>query len=717
MLLPLFWFRSTGFGIEPLLALALPEGLNRSGFEERMPAAREALVRMLTAPAAAEAIMQSNPEGMRRIASLAAVALRPPDSRVRQRLRLAWYYAQRLHAKNETASFFGPLAWGRVDPGASAALELSPIEDGGWLRRQRVRVEPWVVDRLSAMLRTHEDLFETQPLHLDPRCDVVAGVLHFPLGRAAVLDAGTAEVLHRVVAGQPASRRDGGPALRRLARARIVSGGPNVPPGAAEPLRVIDAQLAQAGERAGPLRELVRGIEHLRGRFEEAGPERRRGIMAELVDLLCKAGVSTARPAGRAYASRFPLYEDCERNLTLVLGQPLLDVLETQVTPLMRLYRVVGEVAAARLNECYASVLAGLAPGEHGQVDLVVFLHAVRSGGVAHAELTGALRAELAVLWHERVPAGTGAAELRQGDLDWITAGLCRGRPDHARFGGVLGVGLVSPDLMLAAPNLTSIRAGLLRVDIGEVHPGVPMAMQPVALPFLDDARAALDCADRLLAPGRVQLAASAATYHRSCVEWPVVPNLWEVVLPGAASRCPPGRQIPVGRGRVVLREGIVTFVDRLTGRAEDMVTLLSSDLHRVMFAIAGDVLGAAVPARLSFGGVRAKRRSWTFSGPESGADRPPDARHPAEEYGDYQALVRWARGHGLPRHVFYRVHGEPKPLYLDWQNPLSVDAFAKQARAAHAIVITEMSPAPGELWFEDANGRHTSELRVTFSV
>ena len=323
MLLPLFWFRSTGFGIEPLLALALPDGADRARFEKCMPAAREALVQMLTAPAAAEAIIRSNPEGMQRIFSLAAVALRAPNSRTRQRFRLAWHYAQRLYAKNETFSFFGPLAWGRVDRGAPTALELSPIEaGGGWLRRSRVRVEPWVIDRLSTVLSTRLDLLETQLLHLDPRCDLVADVLHLPLGRTTTLDADTAQALRRVVAGQPVSRREGSPALRRLARAHVVSGGPDVPPGAVEPLRVIDAELERAGKAARPLRDLVAGIEFLRTRFEAERPEQRPCVMAELVNILEGAGVSTDRPTGRMYTGRFPLYEDCERNLTLVLGRP-----------------------------------------------------------------------------------------------------------------------------------------------------------------------------------------------------------------------------------------------------------------------------------------------------------------------------------------------------------------------------------------------------------
>jgi hypothetical protein len=717
-MLPLFWFRSTGFGVESLLALALPDGADRARFEEHMPTVREALVRTLTAPAAAEAIIQSSPEGMQRIASLAAVARQAPNSRTRQRFRLAWNYMQRLHIKNETSSFFGPLAWGRVDPDAQAALELSPVEVGGrWLRRSRVRIEPWVIDRLSAVLRSHEDLLETQPLRLDPRCDLVAEVLHLPLGRTTTLGADTADVLRRVMSGQLLSRREGGHALRRLARARVVSGGPDVPPGAAEPLHVIDAELKLAGAEARPLRNLVADIEFLRTRYEAARPEQRQRVMTELVNLLEEMGISTDRPTGRMYVGRFPLYEDCERNLTLVLGRPLLDILETWLAPLMRLYRVAGQVAAARLNERYARVLAGAAPDEHGDMDLVGFIHAVHTGGVLHRELVEELQAELAALWLEQVPTGTATAELCEEDLNRIAVGLRRGQPDHVRFGNVLGVGLVSPDLLLAAPDLAAVRAGLVRVDIGEVHPGVPMAMQPVALQFLDDTQTALDWANRLLAPGRVQLAASSVTYHRSCVEWPVVPHLWEVVLPGAASRCPPDRQIPIGRGRVVLREGIVTFTDRPTGRMEDIVSLLSSDLQRVLFAIAGDVLGAAVPQRLSFGDVRVKRRSWTFGVGGADVDRPPDARHPAEDYDDYMTFVRWALKQGLPRHVFFRASDEPKPIYMDLRNPLSVDAFAKQTRKPRTIVVTEMSPAPGELWFEDANGHHTSELRTTFCV
>ncbi|GFJ87489.1 hypothetical protein [Phytohabitans rumicis] len=61
---------------------------------------------------------------------------------------------------------------------------------------------------------------------------------------------------------------------------------------------------------------------------------------------------------------------------------------------------------------------------------------------------------------------------------------------------------------------------------------------------------------------------------------------------------------------------------------------------------------------------------------------------------------------------------GEPKPLYLDLDSPILVGLFATTVRrpggAAVRATISEMLPAPDQLWLRDAEGRrYTSELRL----
>ena len=253
---------------------------------------------------------------------------------------------------------------------------------------------------------------------------------------------------------------------------------------------------------------------------------------------------------------------------------------------------------------------------------------------------------------------------------------------------------------------------GELSVVLGEVHPCVLAAMQPVALPFLDQRDDALARVDELIGAGRIVLAATRGTYQRSQITWPVTPHLYEVVLPGATSRCPPAQQIPAGRGRVELRDGLTFFFDRVTGCDEDVVTLLSSDLQHVMFELADDVLGGGLDARLHYRSIVVKRRSWWV-----GTDGMPAASRPAEEFDDYRALRGWADRHGLPRRGFFRTDSEDKPVYIDWANPIAVDTFAKMARASSQVKITEMDPAPDQMWLVDHSGLHTAELRMSYVV
>jgi hypothetical protein len=66
----------------------------------------------------------------------------------------------------------------------------------------------------------------------------------------------------------------------------------------------------------------------------------------------------------------------------------------------------------------------------------------------------------------------------------------------------------------------------------------------------------------------------------------------------------------------------------------------------------------------------------------------------------------------GMPQHMFLRTESEPKPLYLDWYNPFSVELLISQCRKGGPLVFSEMLPAPQDLCLHGAHGSYTSELR-----
>ena len=72
--------------------------------------------------------------------------------------------------------------------------------------------------------------------------------------------------------------------------------------------------------------------------------------------------------------------------------------------------------------------------------------------------------------------------------------------------------------------------------------------------------------------------------------------------------------------------------------------------------------------------------------------------------------LRNWAKSHGMPRFVFVKVPTEMKPFYLDFDSPIYVDIFTKairkmdgQSKSNEPVLLTEMLPAPDQLWLTDA--------------
>lgn len=698
MLFPWLWLRSTGFPFRWLdeLAMVDPECDDPERFAREVVEVRRALIRRVCDPAVTGALVLSNAEAVDRVAALAACDPGKVNLRVRQRLRLAWSYLQRFCAKNETCSFFGPLAWGRVDPDAAEDIATWPVDPAaGRLLRRSVRVEHWVVRALCAAASGDA------PYRLHPGCDLDGDDLRVPVGKRIALPGDVARYLRAIGTGAPVP-----PGARALVKAgvvrREVAVSPEDPRG---PLRIEEA--------IGRPLPVVARLEELRARFErETGAAARRRLLAELSGVLEAEGVDTARAAGTMYAGRLPVYEDCERNLRVRVGGGLARALAEQLPPLLRLHRLVAECAASALHDHYAAVAGGLLARDGAtEADFPEFLRAARAEDVitgVRAGVEARVRSALDEAWAAfGWPPEAEEVVLDDGHLDAVAGALRARFPDHARFGGVLGVGVMSPDVLVAAP-----RSGRWAIVLGEVHPCVLAALQPVALPFLDGAERALAAADALLGGSRTVLAPTDAAYQRSQFTWPATASLAEVVLPGATSRCPPERTIPAGRGRVRVVDGLVRFVDRGTGRTEDMVSLLSSDLQRVAFGLAGSVLGGETRARLRYRAVVARRRSWA---PDPATL--PAAPRPAEDFADYRALRDWARARGLPRRGFFRVDTEPKPVYLDWAGPLAVDAFAKAVRGATRLRITELSPGPDELWLADDLGAHTAELRTTYLV
>jgi hypothetical protein len=110
---------------------------------------------------------------------------------------------------------------------------------------------------------------------------------------------------------------------------------------------------------------------------------------------------------------------------------------------------------------------------------------------------------------------------------------------------------------------------------------------------------------------------------------------------------------------------------------------------------------------RISIGRTVLRRANWNIPA----ADCPTDAA----------AISAWAAEKGLPRRVFVRCPGDPKPTYIDFQSPALMRILRRTLARALELdprslaSFSEMLPGPDQCWLEQAGHRYTSELRLVF--
>ncbi|WP_175425907.1 lantibiotic dehydratase [Trinickia violacea] len=710
-----------------LARLAECEAALCEAYERELPDCRQRIIDFIRSPQAREALYLSNPESMLRVdALLEHGGAARIDSRARQRYRLAWNYLQRLCAKNDTSSFFGPIAWGRFAGDAAPNLDMHTVP-GPWLTSRKTFFEHWVVMRLADAVCADEALCDALPLELNPGCDLRGADLHVPVGKTVTLNSLGVRLIEIVKrAAQPLSARAvlemleaGGfvpsksRAMLDLMRAKhVIQASFDIPPGSVEPIERLQGALLALDAPASATAVWVgicERLEALRIDFERGDLEARMAALEAMRELLSGVGVDLSRVQGQMYVGRFPVYEDCARNLHVEFGGDLERAIKDGLEPLMRLYEWLMRALAVRLHErCLAHWQ--LLSHKGAAVDLLTFLSSWKSADDTGESIMEAVRSMLQDGWaqvsvrHVRQDEVT----LTVADFAILMAELDRHEPRAKHF--MLPAACVhSPDFMVASPSLEAVRRGDFRIVVGEVHPGVHTVSQPVAQPFCPYATAIREEVEALLSPSTIVAADSPKSYQRSHIDWLDVDALAQVVLPGGGGHVARARRLRAGALELHLRDGILTCRDRASGAEQDLLTVMPTDLHRLGFALAGEVLAQSETRRLTFGRVLLKRRAWRF---DDGF--PQAADDPFEHAGHYLAWRSWASRRGLPSYVFVKCASEPKPIYVDFSNPFAIDLLAKWAKKGEPLLFSEMQPAPRDLWLTDEKGRYCCEFRTS---
>jgi hypothetical protein len=612
---------------------------------------------------------------------------------LRRRIDTLHRYLRRFATKCETVSFFGPVLFARMLPGQTDAVRVGPpgpervvVEASAWLveqlREQAAAQTPLTRQRAwpSPLFRELESGLGLERTVDGRRFKVAAPAL--ALWRAARAQAG--DHLDALLAAAGAAE----PTQERAARLVKALGPALVVSPWRLPATELHALTRLAAEH--PRADAVELAEH-RDKYAEASWPQRAEHLEAAQAVSRRSGGEVSRDGGRHYADRELFHEDRSSPVSerVGFGGPVLDRIREvteAVFPLAFLAALLArEDARDALRERLAGrpgSLAALAVGElttrnerREQLDAVLCRlvseaaasAATASGtdrpGVIHLE-TRALDEALAPLW------------------DTVSYG-----PEDAC--------LPSPDLMAAGPDPATATWVL-----SEMHDDCSSVFGGLEKPLHSDPDGLWDgFTERVTRALPPQTSATIVSRRRSAHVTPELPGV-SIELSGLSAKdraevVPIADVVVPASGDAVLVEG-----RRRLLYPGDMPSPLHRAVSRPALVPVPVDLGPYTP-RIVVEEVVVQRARWRVRLPERAGD----------DHGQWCAMQRLREENAIPRYAYVKHPAEPKPLYVDFADPLAVLDLARLPK--DEVVVSEMLPTPDALWWQVDDRPHCMEFRL----
>lgn len=654
--------------------------------------------------------------------------------KARQRLAVIARYLQRYCTKNETIGFFGPVGWAHIsDSGPPVAVTCGPALVG----ERNVDFEHWALRELTTALAARFDFRPWARPRLLPFFFIDGDRLLVP-GRPPVpLQPEQAQLLRAcdgtlrarelaalaIARGAPGlqTEADAFALLDQLVQFGVISWNINLPV-CEGPEVLLRAELGDVDDAT--IREpAVAALDQLIGAKDAvvaaAGdPVALDHAMAGLEAAFTSAtGASPTRHAGMMWAARTIVYEDTVRDAEVTFGPALLE----RIGPALSLFLDGFRWFTWRIAERYSSILAAMydemaaARQNPAQLELTELYRpfSLKYMGEDGADPVARRQADIGDIvsdfhkrWFDLFAHDPTARVVRLRSAD-ISARVAAAfvAPSMGWPGAYL-----TPNLSIAARGPEAFARGEFTVVLGKTHPGNTL----LKAAFVDQHpdRAALER----------ELFADHPTAQVEPISGPLVsrrlrfslrsPSTYWLHYSADAPGCEPDRLLRIA-DLVAYRAEAGVRVKTRDGRLDfDLIQFLAAWLADVCHSSSNLLPKDEHRPRLMVDDLVVERERWTFA-----ATALPFARQ-KETLAIFAEARRWALSHGLPRYLFARIDGEPKPIFVDTESPVYIDMLARLIRAglernpAARVSVTEMLPAFDELWLRDGAGQlYTSEL------
>ena len=628
-------------------------------------------------------------------------------------------YLQRVCAKNDSLSAFGPEGWGTVS-GETRELALSP-QPG--IAERETFLERWTAHGAAAALNSDPDIRGELSPRLNPNGRINGN--HFVFadsGETIPLDESNLELLGRIDGKTPAHALGSAPELlEKLAQREIIRWEVEVP--ALEP-HPFDVLLADVNAwRDHPVRtrwlECLRPIAALPEKFATtADTAARIHIIDEADDRLGQLGAIPKTGTRFLYSAANPIGEECFRDCRFTIGEDLVNEVARDAAPWIDLWRDCYAFVASRVSAGLRGLLEK-APRQNGVIALPAFL--------SHCEqlrmpLTGPAMVGLAHMAFQEVKAAFREQLRNRPDAEeWqLTADECHFIRKNFQYPKFDEYTYPSADMQVSAKSVEAVARGEYEWILAELHP-------PVALLHHGFYWA---CPDKeALAGALASTARGRPTFHFGFFATDFTATTTVRVLdamPDLTYFVAPQRGNP--RWRVIPPAEVDVFVDEATGdvglRARGSREYLGSfarswtiplGFHPFLFGTTSHM------PRLRCGIVIVQRRSWTV-----GLEEFPAGNYTGVSRNLVAAIERLRAVKKWPRYVYIRPSEQAlrrsgaegrdkdtKPVFIDLESYLFLEVFLGWLTKSGELEVTEMLPDPEHLLWQEKDGRRTFELRT----
>ena len=455
------------------------------------------------------------------------------------------------------------------------------------------------------------------------------------------------------------------------------------------------------------------------GKFAEAQDiSSRAEIMDEARRRLQDLGTAREGSDRFLYSAANPIGEECFRECHFSIGEDLINEVVTEAEPWIDLWRDNYAFVASR-------VAAGLralfekAPPQNGALPLPAFL---RHCAMLKMPLTGPAMVGLAHMAFQEVKAAFRERMRDRPDAEeWeLTADDCHFVRQNFQYEKFDEFTYPSADLQLEARSVEAVGRGEYRWILAELHP--PVALLHHGFYWSCPDKAALGSALALTTKGSPSFhfgffAAdfTAATAVRMLDAMPERTSFvasqrgdprWRIIPPADIEVYVEGKNGDVCLRTRGSREYLGSFA---------RAWVIPLGFHPFHFGRAPHM------PRLRCGRVIVQRRSWTVTLEELG---------PGNFTGISRDLVlaleRLRAEKGWPRHVYIRPSEQAlrrsgavgrdkdtKPVFIDLESYLFLEIFHRWLTKAGELEVSEMLPGPDHLFWQEADGRRSFELRT----